>query len=66
MKKLLDSIKNNVVQFQSEERKIGRAERRRAIAELRSLSDSQLKDMGITRSSICHSVDHGRDMDRAA
>ncbi len=66
MKNLLNSIKGNVVQFRSEERKVGRAERRKAIAELRSLSDSQLKDMGITRSSISHSVDHGRDLDRAA
>ena len=66
MKKLLDSIKGNVVQFRSEEHKVSRTERRRAIAELRSLSDSQLKDMGITRSSIAHSVDHGRDVDRAA
>ena len=45
---------------------MGRAERRRAIAELRSLSDSQLKDLGITRGSITHSVQHGRDLDRAA
>ena len=44
MKNLLNSIKDNVVQFRSEERKVGRAERRKAIAELRSLSDSQLKD----------------------
>ena len=66
MKNLLNSIKDNVVQFRSEERKVGRAERRKAIAELRSLNDSQLKDMGITRSSISHSVDHGRDLDRAA
>jgi len=66
MKNLLKSIKGNVVQFRSEERKLGRAERRKAIAELRCLSDSQLKDMGITRSSISHSVDHGRDLDRAA
>ena len=66
MKKLLDSIKSNVVEFRSEEQKMGRAERRRDIAELRSLSDSQLKDLGITRGSITHSVQHGRDLDRAA
>jgi len=66
MKKLLDSIKSNVVEFRSEDRKVGRAERRRAIAELRSLSDSQLRDLGITRGSISHSVRYGRDIDRAA
>ena len=66
MKKLFDSIKSNVVAFRSEEQKVGRAERRRAIAELRSLSDSQLKDLGITRGCIGHSVRYGRDLDRAA
>ena len=63
---LLDSIKSNVIEFRSEEQKISRTERRRAIAELRSLSDSQLKDLGITRGCISHTVKYGRDMDKAA
>jgi len=66
MKTLLNSIKDNVVQLRSEERKVSRSERRRAIAELRSLSDDQLRDMGITRGTISQSVKYGRDIDRAA
>jgi len=66
MKNLLDSIKSNVIEFRSEEQKISRTERRRAIAELRSLSDGQLKDLGITRGCISHTVKYGRDMDKAA
>ena len=63
---LFNSIKDNVVQLRSEERKVSRSERRRAIAELRSLSDDQLRDMGITRGTISQSVKYGRDIDRAA
>jgi len=66
MKALFNSIKDNVVQLRSEERKVSRSERRRAIAELRSLSDDQLRDMGITRGTISQSVKYGRDIDRAA
>jgi len=66
MKTLLNSIKDNVVQLRSEERKVSRSERRRAIAELRSLSDDQLRDIGITRGTISQSVKYGRDIDRAA
>jgi len=66
MKTLFNSIKDNVVQLRSEERKVSRSERRRAIAELRSLSDDQLRDMGITRGTISQSVKYGRDIDRAA
>ena len=66
MKTLFNSIKDNVVQLRSEERKVSRSERRRAVAELRSLSDDQLRDMGITRGTISQSVKYGRDIDRAA
>lgn len=66
MKTLFNSIKDNVVQLRSEERKVSRSERRRAIAELRSLSDDQLRDIGITRGTISQSVKYGRDIDRAA
>ena len=66
MKTLLNSIKDNVVQLRSEERKVSRSERRRAVAELRSLSDDQLRDIGITRGTISQSVKYGRDIDRAA
>ena len=66
MKNLFDSIKSNVIQLQSDERKVSRLERRRAMAELRGLSDSQLKDIGITRGDIKHSVKYGRDADKAA
>jgi len=59
MKNLFQSIKGTV-HFRSKEEKVGRMERRRAVAELRGLSDSQLKDMGITRGSISHSVKYGR------
>jgi len=66
MKNLLNAVKNNVVQFRSKEQKLSRSERRRAIAELRGLSDSQLKDIGITRGSIAHSVTYGNETNRAA
>jgi len=66
MKTLFNSIKDNVVQLRSEERKVSRSERRRAIAELRSLSDDQLRDIGITRGTISQCVKYGRDIDRAA
>ena len=66
MKALFNSIKDNVVQLRSEERKVSRSERRRAVAELRSLSDDQLRDIGITRGTISQSVKYGRDIDRAA
>jgi len=66
MKTLFNSIKDNVVQLRSEERKVSRSERRRAVAELRSLSDDQLRDIGITRGTISQSVKYGRDIDRAA
>ena len=66
MKNLFNSIKGNVVQFRGEERRVGRIERRRAVAELNALSDSQLKDIGITRGTIRDNVKNGRDTDRAA
>lgn len=68
MKNLFDTLKENVVNHRqaSAKRKISRSERRKAIAELRSLSDSELKDLGIARSSIAYSVKHGRPADRAA
>jgi len=61
MKNLFKSIKSNVVQIRSDENKLGRLERRRAMAELRGLSDAQLKDIGITRGDINYTVKHGRD-----
>lgn len=35
-------------------------ERQRAVTALSHLSDHQLRDIGISRSEIEHSVDHGR------
>ena len=60
MKDLIKSIKNNVVQIRSDESKLTRLARRRAMAELRGMSNAQLKDIGITRGDISHTVKHGR------
>jgi len=71
MKNLFDSIKSKV-HLRSEEckvsneRRVGRLQRRRGIAELQALSDSQLRDIGINRGSIMASLDNRRAEDRAA
>jgi len=40
-------------------------EQRRAIRELRSMSNAELSDLGISRGSIVDAVTHGRPMDQA-
>jgi uncharacterized protein YjiS (DUF1127 family) len=66
MKNLFTSIKENVNRRRSSEARVSRAETRRAIAELRGLSDAQLRDIGIDRGSIIYSVKHGKPTDYAA
>ncbi len=66
MKNLFASIKENVVRRRSEAERISRADTRKAIAELRGLSDAQLRDIGIDRGSIIHSVKYGKPTDYAA
>ena len=66
MKNLFTSIKQSVNQYRSDDAKISRKAYRKAVAELRGLSDAQLKDIGIDRGSIVHSVKYGKPTDEAA
>ncbi len=66
MKNLFASIKENVASRRNSEQRISRAQARKAIAELRGLSDAQLRDIGIDRGSIIHSVKYGKPTDHAA
>ncbi len=60
MKQLFSSIKNTLKPSAENNDRSRRIANRKAIAELRALSDSQLKDIGIDRSSITHSVINGK------
>ncbi len=60
MKHILTSIKNSIVPGNDIEARAARRANRKAIAELRALSDAQLKDIGIDRGSITHSVIYGK------
>lgn len=59
MKNLFSALKKSAPADTNTPRMSRRA-KRRAIAELRGLSDNQLKDIGIDRGSITHSVMHGK------
>lgn len=60
MKQLFSSIKNTLTPAAERTDRSRRLANRKAIAELRALSDSQLKDIGIDRSSITYSVLNGK------
>lgn len=66
MKNLFTSVKESVAQYRENDARISRKEYRKAVAELRGLSDAQLKDIGIDRGSIVHTVRHGKPTDQAA
>ncbi len=61
MKNFLNSISKSFVPSNNDDTRAARHARRKAIAELRSLSDAQLKDIGISRGNIAHAVIHGKD-----
>lgn len=61
MKHFLTSISKSFVPGNNDTTRAARNSRRKAIAELRSLTDSQLKDIGISRGNITHAVIHGKD-----
>lgn len=60
MKNLLTSIKSSFVPANDINARAARRANRKAIAELRALSDAQLKDIGIDRGSITYSVINGK------
>lgn len=66
MKNLFTSIKESVNRYRENEGRITSRDHRKAVAELRGLSDAQLKDIGIDRGSIVHSVKYGKPTDHAA
>lgn len=66
MKNLFTAVKESVTRYRENEERISRKEYRKAVAELRGLSDAQLKDIGIDRGSIVHSARYGKPTDQAA
>jgi len=60
MKHLLTSIKSSLAASNDDGARAARKANRKAIAELRALSDAQLKDIGINRGSITYSVMNGK------
>lgn len=61
MKNFLNSISKSIVPGNADNSRVARNTQRKAIAELRALSDSQLKDIGISRGNITHAVIYGKD-----
>lgn len=61
MKHFLHSITKSFAPGNDDNSRAARQARRKAIAELRALSDSQLKDIGISRGNITHAVIYGKD-----
>jgi uncharacterized protein YjiS (DUF1127 family) len=66
MKNLFSTLKDSVDRYRKDETRVSRRNYRKAVAELRGLSDAQLKDIGIDRGSILHSARHGKPSDKAA
>lgn len=56
--KLLDRVRHLVVEFDRKHRL--EYEHRKAVAQLKSLTDEQLRDIGIARPDIEHAVRHGK------